>query len=201
MQHSNTVRNTTLRIRPFNNSIESTRGGVGKLGMYAGMFIMTQWTSFLGDTLMNNIANVARVNGTGKEATMRGVSTAIHSMIDKILEACSAAQMVVLEGIQESQAMFQTRNFVLGGPSYIYGVIDINILVTVIFTEEDLRTRWRKNTPRFDFVKLKAVMLNCWVAGNNIVLTDYDPENDEAALNVTFDSDIESTGLSLSKRL
>lgn len=201
MQHSNTIYNSTLRIHLFDNSIELAKGAVGKPCILAGMLIMTQWTSLLGYTLMNNIANVARVNGAGKEATLRGVSTAIHSMIDKILEACSAAQMVVLEGIQESQVMFQTRNFVLGGPSYIYGVIDINILVTVIITEEDLRTRWRKNTPRFDFVKLKAVMLNCWVAGNNIVLTGYDPENDEAALNVTFDSDIESTGLSLSKRL
>lgn len=33
------------------------------------------------------------------------------------------------------------------------------------------------------------------------MLAGYDPENDETALNVTFDSDIESTGLSLSKRL
>lgn len=44
-------------------------------------------------------------------------------------------------------------------------------------------------------------LLTSLVIGNNIVITGYDPENDKAAFNVTFDSDIESTGLSLSKRL
>ncbi|KAI1339765.1 hypothetical protein F5Y15DRAFT_68720 [Xylariaceae sp. FL0016] len=130
----------------------------------------------------------------------RGVGTAIESMLDNLLEACSAAQMVVLGGKQQTPVILQTRSFVLGDGRYTYGILGVNLLVTLIFVTEAVRTRWWKEAPRFDFVDLKAVILNGWVAGNSIVLAGCDSDIEEVALNVKFIDRDGDTGLALFKR-
>ncbi|KAI0132902.1 hypothetical protein BJ170DRAFT_615712 [Xylariales sp. AK1849] len=188
--------------RPFPNSNILAMYTIQRLGRLASVLIMSQWTSVMGNVLKNNIENIARINGNSSETTLRGVGTAIESMCDNILEATSAAQMMVLGELQPTTAEVQSMSFVLGSPIYAYGILGVNLFVTLIFLVEVLRTRMWKDTPLFDFVDIKAVILHSSFAGNSIILAGYNRHSEDEALgevNVTFVDDRSGTGLSLTE--
>lgn len=149
---------------PFtsNKVIESI---VSRLGELAVVVAMSFWVSVLGDAFNANIA-VANMNGSSNATRLRGISTSVESMMDDILQAISAAQVMVLNETQMATAEVQSMSFVLGSTRYTYAVLGANIFVTLVFAVELFRTRMWRRAPRFDFVDIKAVILNASAPDN-----------------------------------
>jgi hypothetical protein len=173
------------------------------LNNLAAVVVMTQWTSILGDAILNNVANVARLNvsSTANDTVATGVGSFIESAIDNILEAQAAAQMVVLNGTQDSTATIHWQSFVLGSPIYANTVLAINCVIPVIFLAELLRTRMWRDAPRFDFTDIKDVVIYASFLGKDTVLAESSQSRDPATLaklNVIIIDDERGTGLALS---
>ncbi|KAI1075615.1 hypothetical protein F5B20DRAFT_559613 [Whalleya microplaca] len=153
----------------FDSNTALAENTINRLNSLASIVITTQWTSLLGDLFQNNVQNVARLKGSSNATTFEGVGTAIESMLDNILQATSAAQLVVLNDTQTSTAEIRSLSFMLGNPMYTYGILSLNIFATLIYIIEFIRTRVWRGAPRFDFMDIKAVILNALVPGNDIV--------------------------------
>jgi hypothetical protein len=156
----------------------------------SGMFNLICWvqvttylTSVLGDAFVSNIDAVAMHQNVSANATnLYGVTTALESMFDDILHAVSAAQLMVSDATQPTDARVQSNGFVFGSPAYIYAVTAIDVLVTLTFLVEAIRTRWWKDAPRFDFMDIKAVILGASAPDNGIAEKTSEVGKDEKAL-------------------
>lgn len=152
---------------PFLHAEGLSQESMWRLGDLGSTMQMTQWTSVLGDMFLNNAA-VSGINGSTNATVLHGVGSAIESMLDNILQATSAAQLIIVQDNQTVTAEVQYWSFVLSDLKYIYGILVVNLLVTIVFVTELVRTRTWRDAPLFDFSDIKAVILNSSIPNNGI---------------------------------
>ncbi|KAH8645761.1 hypothetical protein BX600DRAFT_534191 [Xylariales sp. PMI_506] len=143
----------------------------------AGMFSLISWTqvttyltSIMGDAFIGNIeaVSLAQLNASTNATNLYGVSSALESMFDSILETVSAAQMMVSNSTGYTTAQVYTTGFVFGTPVFTYAVAAVNALVTLVVLAEALRSRVWRGVPAFDYMDIKDVVLGASAPGNGI---------------------------------
>ncbi|KAK7992553.1 hypothetical protein PG988_001347 [Apiospora saccharicola] len=104
------VTNHTIEVRPnqtlagWEGRVPLARAATRRLNMQGQVFGATQWKSLLCDTFLTNVATFQSLQSGGSstsrnDSTPYGVALTLQSMVDSVLGALSAAQLVVLGGV------------------------------------------------------------------------------------------------------
>lgn len=109
------------------------------------VFGATQWKSLLCDTFLTNAATFQSIRGgstSRNESAPYGVSLTLGFMLDVLLEALSAAQLVVLaEPYNTTTATQDSPAYRIGSSGYVLANFLLIGVVAVLMLAEILRTR------------------------------------------------------------
>ncbi|KAK8085642.1 hypothetical protein PG997_006913 [Apiospora hydei] len=160
------VTNQTIVVRPnhtvggWEGRVPLARAATRRLNMMGQVFGATQWKSLLCDTFLTNVATFQSLHGgtSRNDSTPHGVSFALESMVDSVLGALSAAQLVVLSESYNVTAGLDSPAYRIGTRAYVLANFVLNGVVTLIVFVELVRTRLWCEAPDFNPMDVENVI-------------------------------------------
>lgn len=123
------------------------------------------YTSLVGITLNNSISdyNLSIANAglepvSEANATLTGLENAFTAMIDDVLGAYAAAQIMISNVTSNTTGTIKVVALQFGQVIYIYAVVVMNALILVAVLVEGLRTRVWKGLGQFDYMNIGDVI-------------------------------------------
>ncbi|KAK8044241.1 oxidoreductase [Apiospora rasikravindrae] len=162
------VTNQTIEVRPshtlagWEGRVPLARAATRRLNMMGQVFGATQWKSLLCDTFLTNVATFQSIHGGGgtsrNDSTPYGASFALESMVDSVLGALSAAQLVVSSESYNVTAGLDSPAYRLGTRAYVLANFVLNGIVALIVLVEIVRTRLWREAPDFNPMDVENVI-------------------------------------------
>lgn len=161
------VTNHTIEVRPnqtlkgWEGRVPLARAATRRLNMMGQVFGATQWKSLLCDTFLTNVATFQSIQGgrtSRNDSTPYGVALTLESMVDSLLGALSAAQLVVLAESYNVTAAIDISAYRIGTGAYVLANFILNGVVTVLVLAEILRTRLWREAPDFNPMDVENVI-------------------------------------------
>ncbi|KAK7932077.1 hypothetical protein PG985_002789 [Apiospora marii] len=161
------VTNHTIEVRPtqtlagWEGRVPLARAATRRLNMMGQVFGATQWKSLLCDTFLTNVATLQSIQGgrtSRNDSTPYGVALTLESMVDSLLGALSAAQLVVLAESYNVTADLDAPAFRIGTSGYVLASFILNGVAGVFVFAEILRTRLWREAPDFNPMDFENVI-------------------------------------------
>ena len=130
--------------------------------------LTTAYVSMLGQALMHNIANVPVTPGNVSVSNLRGVSDAVDSFIDNILLAYASADLMIAKDFVPSNVTSEEAAIIFGKPVYIYLIFTTNLVISLVYIAEALRTKGWRNLTTFNYMDIKTVIVGASMGGTGI---------------------------------
>lgn len=129
------------------------------------------YVSVLGETLNRNVERMQkqRPNSNRTEAVTLAVADSFTAIIDDILVAYGASQIVNAQDTTSTIAHGLMEATQLGHPFYRSSVLMLNFLVILIVLFETARTRCWKYLTRFNVLDIKSAIVAASAGGSGIV--------------------------------
>ena len=129
------------------------------------------YVSVLGETLSRNVERMQKqrpdLNET--EAVTSAVAESFTAIIDDILVAYGASQIVIAKDTTSTAAHGLMEAIQLGHPFYRKSVLMLNFLLILIVLIETARTRCWKYLTKFNVLDIKSAMVAASAGGSGIV--------------------------------
>ena len=129
------------------------------------------YVSVLGETLSRNVERMQKqrpdLNET--EAVTSAVAESFTAIIDDILVAYGASQIVNAQDTTSTGAQGLMEAVQLGHPFYKRSVLMLNFLIILIVLFETARTRCWKNLTKFNILDIKSAIVAASAGGSGIV--------------------------------
>ena len=129
------------------------------------------YVSVLGDTLERNYNNMKtrHPDKSEEDAVTAGIAEAFTAMIDDILVAYGASQLVHANDSIRASALTHYSAVQIGKSStYLYLVTAMDIIVVVIFAFEAVRTRLWHELPEFSYLDIKSIVVSASAGGTKL---------------------------------
>lgn len=129
------------------------------------------YVSVLGETLNRNVERMQkqRPNLNETEAVTSAVAESFTAIIDDILVAYAASQIVIAQDTTSTAAHGLMEAIQLGHPFYRKSVLMLNFLIILIVLFETARTRCWKYLTKFNILDIKSAIVAASAGGNGIV--------------------------------
>ncbi|KAK8053114.1 hypothetical protein PG996_012415 [Apiospora saccharicola] len=171
------VTNHTIEVRPnqtlagWEGRVPLARAATRRLNMQGKVFGATQWKSLLCDTFLTNVATIQSLQSGGSstsrnDSTPYGIALTLQSMVDSMLRALSAAQLVVLGESYNVTVGLESPAYRIGTSGYVLANFILNGVVTVFVLAETLRTRVWRDAPEFNPMDVEHI-ISASLAGNS----------------------------------
>ena len=129
------------------------------------------YVSVLGETLSRNVERMQKqrpdLNET--EAVTSAVAESFAAIIDDILVAYGASQIVIAQDTTSTAAHGLMEAIQLGHPFYRKSVLTLNFLIILIVFFETARTRCWKYLTKFNILDIKSAIVAASAGGSGIV--------------------------------
>ena len=166
--------NQTISVTPIKpaivpiNALSITTRAVGSINILGSIMSTTMYLSVIGDAFVHNVANVEVLGGDNNNSKLQGVTDSLSSIIDNNLQAFSAAQLMILNESTLANVEVRRVAAVFGSVVYVYAILAITLVISMIYLSEVIRTRGWRHLPKLNFVDVKSVVIGTSMGGDAI---------------------------------
>lgn len=145
--------------------------------------------STLGDPIGWNVLNVnlSMQNLTYGEAHARGLENSITALLDNLLGAFGAVELVIANSTKQTPFFGSYEAVKIGSDKYIFATLGVNIVLLLSFVAEIVRTRFWRGLTKFDYSDMKSVIVASSAGGTSIADAYYDGRKTEIKLKLVED--------------
>ncbi|RDW58311.1 hypothetical protein BP5796_12241 [Coleophoma crateriformis] len=117
--------------------------------------------SVLGNSLIWNMVNIQRSspNITQAEAHIRGLEDSFTAVLDDLLVAYGAMELVLAHASKESLFSGFYSALKVGSDRYIFAILGVNLALLIVLAMETRRTRFWKGLTSFNYTDVKHVVV------------------------------------------
>ncbi|KAH8812641.1 hypothetical protein F5884DRAFT_631570, partial [Xylogone sp. PMI_703] len=122
----------------------------------------------LGNAILANVENVQYSNGMNAQSNLTGLAAALTSIMDDAMVAFGSAQIMLANDTAITSVRATSSAYAIGTLPYIYAVVTLSLLTSLIYSVTWLRTNGWRGLSKFDFMDIKSVIVAASKGGTAI---------------------------------